>query len=111
MQERLKIANSLKKLSDAEAYRAGFMQFHSEEDRIAYFYQQLTDEGRIAAGGCFFRNLDKDALSKVADYVMSLSENPLYQRPAAPQSTPPASEGMDTTPPADAPEKPQEGEE
>lgn len=86
------------RMSDAAAYRAGFIQFHSEEDRIIYFYQKLTDEGRIAAGGCFFQHLDKGALSKVADYVMSLSENPLYQRPATTESTPAPSEGKDTAP-------------
>lgn len=86
---------SVHKMTDAELFRAGILQFHSEEDRIVHFYNQLTDEGRIAAGGCFFRHLDKDTMSEVADYVMNLSENPLYQRSTAPQSPPPSADGTD----------------
>ncbi len=101
---------SVHKMTDTELFRAGILQFHSEADRIVHFYKKLTDEGKIVAGGYFFRNLDKDTLSKVADYVMSLSENPLYQRPAAPQDTPAPQEGTDTAPAPDAPETPPEGE-
>jgi len=108
MKENLKNTEQFIKMSDAEAYRAGFLQFHSEEDRIVYFYQKLTDEGRIAAGGCFFQNLDKAALSKVADYVMNLSENPLYQRTDAPQPTLTAQEVSDTPAPESSTEGPQE---
>lgn len=96
-----------RKMSDAEAYRAGFLQFHSEEDRIVYFYKQLTDEGKVAVGGCFFQHLDKGALSEVADYVMNLSENPLYQRPPAPESPQTPQEGKATPPP----KRPKEGQE
>lgn len=91
------------KMTEAEQYRAGFLQFRCEEDRIVHFYNKLTDEGRIAAGGCFFRHLDKGTLSEVADYVMNLSENPLYQRTEA--SQPPAA------PPAGTDESPSEGVE
>ncbi len=78
--EKLKDSKPFNKISDAESFRAGFLQFNSEKDRIVYFYQKLTDEGKIAAGAYFFQNLDKTTLSKVADQVMNLSENPLYQR-------------------------------
>lgn len=96
-----------RKMSDAEAYRAGLLQFHSEEDRIAFFYSRLNSDGKLAAGGCFFQHLDQNALGQVADYVMGLSENPLYQRPAAPQSTPGPQEGEAS----DTPETPPKGEE
>lgn len=72
------------KMSDAEAYRAGFLQFNSEDDRIAYFYRLLNEDGKLAASACFFRHLDKSALQEVADYVLGLSENPLYQRQDTP---------------------------
>ncbi len=98
------------KMSDAEAYRAGFLQFHSDEDRAAYFYKLLNEDGKLAAGVCFFRHLDKDAWGEVADFVLSLSENPLYQRIEPPQSPPAPQEGNDTTPPPDAPGEAQEGE-
>ena len=90
---------SVHKLTDAEAYRAGFLQFHSEEDRIVHFYKQLTNEGKLVAGGQFFRHLDKGSLSEVADYVMKLTENPLYQRQKTPQAE------------QDTPERPQEPSE
>lgn len=99
------------KMSYAEAYRAGILQFYSEGDRIVFFYNQLTYEDRIASGIRIFQHLDldKDALSKVADYIMSLSESPLYQHTPAPESTPAQQEGKDTTPPPNAPETPPEG--
>lgn len=98
-----------RRMTEAEQYRAGFLQFHSEEDRIAYFYRLLNEDGKLAAGVCFFRHLDKNTLEAVADYVLSLSENPLYQCTDAPQSTPASTGGKDTTPPPDAPEMPSEG--
>lgn len=76
------------KMSDAEAYRAGFLRFRSDEDRIAFFYLHLNTDGKLAAGGFFFRYLDKDILGEAADYVMSLSENPLYQRRDTTDTTP-----------------------
>lgn len=99
-----------RKMTDAEQYRAGFLQFYSEDDRIAYFYRLLNEDGKLAAGVCFFRHLDKATWGEVANYVMGLSENPLYQRPAAPQDTPAPQEGNDTTPAPDAPGTPPEGE-
>lgn len=88
----------LQKMSDAEVYRAGILKFNSEEDRIAYFYKKLSDEGKLVAGGYFFRNLDKDAWSKVADYVMNLSENPLYQKESETPPKSPPLEDDDPTP-------------
>lgn len=89
------------KMSYAEAYRAGILQFYSEGDRIVFFYNQLTYEDRIEAGIRIFQqlNLDKSALSKVADYVMELSENPLYQHhspPDTPESPDATQEDKDT---------------
>lgn len=98
-----------RKMTAAEQYRAGFLQFHSDEDRIAYFYKLLNEDGKLVAGVCFFKHLDKDALGEVADYVLSLSENPLYQRTESPQSPPASQEGQSTTPPLNAPETPPEG--
>lgn len=109
---------SVHKMTEVEQYRAGFLQFHSDEDRIAYFYRLLNEDGKLAAGVCFFKYLDKDTYGKVADYVMSLCENPLYQRTDIPQSAqmpkegaepapqPPAEveEGKDTGPDQEAPE-------
>lgn len=99
-----------RKMTDAEQYRAGFLQFHSDEDRIAYFYRLLNEDGKLAAGVCFFKHLDKDAWGEVADYVLSLSENTLYQRTESPQSPPSPQEGKDTTPPPEGGEGPPEGE-
>jgi len=79
MKDKLKNAKPLKKMTESEEYREDYLPFHSEEDRIAHFYSRLNTDGRLAAGACFFQYLDKDKLSEVADYVMSLSENPLYQ--------------------------------
>ncbi len=96
-------SHQLRKMSDAEAYRAGFLQFHSDEERIAYFYRLLNEDGKLAAGGYFFRHLDKNALREVADYVVSLSENSLYKRQDLPAEAS-ADVPKDTTP-----ESPPEG--
>ncbi len=82
-----------REMTDAEKYRAGFLQFHSEEDRIAHFYRTLNEDGKLAAGVCFFKHLDKATLVEVANYVMVLSENPLYQRLVAPHPPAPPSDG------------------
>lgn len=97
------------KMTDAEARRMGFLQFDSDEDRIAFFYSRLNTDGKLAASKCFYRHLDKDRIGEVADYVEKLSEIPQYQRPAATQDTPAQQEGTDTTPAPDAPETPLEG--
>lgn len=69
------------KLTEAEQYRRfGVPGFKSEENRIAYFYSQLNTDGKLAVNACFFQHLQEDSLTEVADYVMSLTENPLYQR-------------------------------
>ncbi len=98
-----------RKMTQAEQYRAGFLRFHSDEDRIAFFYSRLNTDGKLAASKCFYQHLDKDSIKEVADYVEKLSEIPQYQRPAAPQSPPTPQEGKDTTPSPDAPETPPEG--
>ena len=99
-----------RKLSDAEAHRMGFLQFNSDEDRIAFFYSHLNTDGKLAASKCFYQHLDKDHIVEVADYVEKLSEIPQYQRPATPQSPPAPAEGADTTPPTDVPERPSKGQ-
>lgn len=101
---------SYHKLTEAEQYRAGFLQFHSDEDRIAFFYSHLNTDGKLVASKCFYQHLDKDKVGEVADYVEKLSEIPQYQRTEAPQSPPTPQEGKDTTPPPDAPQRPQEDE-
>lgn len=68
------------KLTEAEQCRRfGVPSFKSEEDRIAFFYSRLNTDGKLAASACFFRHLREDSLAEVADYVLSLAENPLYQ--------------------------------
>lgn len=105
------------KLSEAEMYRAGFLKFNSEEDRIAFFYSRLNEDGKLAASGCFYRHLDKESLKEVADFILNLSENPLYQR-HAPVDALQSPQATDTTeaekPPTDAQvpaDATQEGEE
>lgn len=99
------------KLTDAEQYRAGFLKFHSDEDRIAHFYRLLNEDGKLAAGVCFFKHLDNDTWGEVADYVMSLCENPLYQRTDTPKSSPSPQEGTDTTPATEGAESTQKPSE
>lgn len=53
-----------KKLSDSETQKAGFLQFNSDADRLAYFYSKLNLEGQRVA----------------ADRVQELSEIPKYQK-------------------------------
>lgn len=105
---------ALKKISDAESHNAGFLQFKSEEDRIAYFYGKLNTDGKLAASKCFYQHLDKDSIVEVADYVEKLSEIPQYQRTEAPQSPQTQTEGKEDTPPQEtppeAPQDPPEGE-
>lgn len=69
-----------KKLTEPEMFRHGFLNFDSEKDRIAYFYSRLNTDGKLAASACFFQHLQEDFLTEVADYVLNLAENPLYQR-------------------------------
>ena len=103
VREGLKGAGPFQKMTDAEMYRAGFLTFKADDDRIAYFYSLLNIDGKLAASKYFFQHLDKDAMGTVADYVQHLSEIPQYQRHDTKQSPP---EGTDTTPPG---EKPSEG--
>lgn len=87
---------TFRKLTDSEMYRYKFLQFKSEEDRIAYFYSQLNTDGKLAASACFFRHLREDSLTEVADYVLSLAENPLYQRKKASEQDDQAQDTTDT---------------
>jgi len=103
-------APQLKKLTTSEAHRAGFLQFKSEEDRIAFFYSRLNTDGKLAASKCFYQHLDKGNIGEVADFIEKLSEIPQYQRTATPQPPVAAPEGTDTTPPQNQPETPPEGE-
>ena len=110
------VDQSCEKISFAEAYKAGLFNFYSEGDRIVFFYNQLTKEDRLSVGTRIFRHLDldkdvtsKDILSKIADYIMNLLENPKYQRTHAPQPTSPARESKETIPATDAPKTPPEG--
>ena len=85
LSEKLKESKPFYKNSDAESYRAGFIQFQSEEDRIVYFYNLLNTDGKLVASKCFYQHLDKDNIAKVADYVEKLSEIPQYQHPTTSQ--------------------------
>lgn len=68
------------KMPDAEAHKAGFLQFNSEEDRIAHFYDQcLNIDGKLAASKYFYQHLDKSFIKAAADYVEHLSEIPQFQ--------------------------------
>lgn len=60
--DKLQKGGPFKKLSDSEVHKAGFIQFHSEADRLTYFYSLLNDEGKRIA----------------ADRVQELSEVPKY---------------------------------
>ena len=60
-----------------------------------------------------YDSLNTNGQKKVADYASDLAKIPEYQREqpeTAPQSPSAPQEGTDTTPPADAPETPPEGE-
>lgn len=57
-----------------------------------------------------FSQLNDDGQKKAVERVKELAEIPRFQRTTAPESTPPAREDKDTTPPQDAPQRPQEGE-
>lgn len=97
-------------------------EFLSVKDKIAYYYQMLNTDGKLIAGGYFYKHIDETLLEDVADYVLSLSNNPLYRRMSGSQSystsndlvsfldTSLPQDGKDTNPPADAPERPPEGE-
>lgn len=80
MKEVISKSGPLEKLSDAEAHQAGFIQFNSEKDRIAFFYSRLNIDGKLAASRCFFKNLNDEKITEVADYVEKLSTDPQYQR-------------------------------
>lgn len=70
-----------KKATAANLYHIGASQFHSDEDRISFFYKQLNTDGMLAASKCFLDHLKSDDLKEVADYVEKLAQTPQYQRP------------------------------
>lgn len=67
--------------SDVDLYHIGALQFHSDEDRISFFYKQLNTDGMLAASKCFLDHLKPEDLKEVADYVEKLVQTPQYQRP------------------------------
>ena len=69
------------KATAADLYHIGALQFHSDEDRIAFFYKCLNTDGMLAAGKCFLDHLKPEDLKEVADYVEKLAQTPQYQRP------------------------------
>lgn len=74
----------LQKMSDADAHKACFLQFKSDEDRIAYFYSALNIDGKLAASKCFYQHLDKASIREIANYVEGLTKIPQYQRKETP---------------------------
>ena len=84
IKEKLHNAEPFHKMSDSETHRAEFLQFNSDEDRIAFFYSRLNTDGKLAASKCFYQHLDKASVREVADYVEELSEIPQYQPRTAP---------------------------
>lgn len=72
-----------RKITEIEAYERGILQiqFHSDEDRIAFFYKQLNTDGMLAASKCFLDHLKSEDIKEVADYVEKLAQTPQYQRP------------------------------
>lgn len=88
MMEKLSKGASFRKMSDAEAHKAGFLKFNGEDDRIAHFYSKLNTDGKLVASKHFYKNLDESKLAEVADYVEKLSETPQYQRTEQPEDPP-----------------------
>lgn len=69
------------KATAADLYHIGALQFHSDEDRIAFFYNCLNTDGMLAASKCFLDHLKSEDIKEVADYVEKLAQTPQYQRP------------------------------
>lgn len=57
-----------------------------------------------------FSQLNDDGQKKAVERVKELTEIPRYQATPAPESTPAPQNGTDTTPPPDAPQRPQKDE-
>ncbi len=68
------------KMSESEMVKSGFIQFKSDDDKIAYLYSLLNDSGKFAAARCFFRHLDKEAVPEVIAYLQQLADTPQYQK-------------------------------
>ena len=75
----LRKSGPVHKLSESEMANAGFIQFKSDDDKIAYLYSLLNDSGKFEAARCFFRHLDKDSIPEVIDYLQQLADTPQYQ--------------------------------
>lgn len=70
-----------RKATAADLYHIGALQFHSDEDRISFFYKQLNTDGMLEASKCFLDHLKSEDIKEVADYVEKLAQTPQYQRP------------------------------
>lgn len=107
--------------SMVESWESG-KNYGSEESIqkiLEYGYRISNDEMELVN---LYWDLNKSGREKAIERVRELGEIPRYlkpsivqgevsryQRPAAPETTPPARAGEDTTPPSDAPETPSEG--
>lgn len=75
----LRKSGPVHKPSESEIANAGFIQFNSDDDKIAYLYSLLNDSGKFEAARCFFRHLDKDSIPEVIAYLQQLADTPQYQ--------------------------------
>ena len=79
LQKNVATSGPMHKLSESEMANAGFIQFNSDDDKIAYLYSLLNDSGKFEAARCFFRHLDKDSIPEVIAYLQQLANTPQYQ--------------------------------
>lgn len=111
-------------LGVSEGYLLGYEQYRKDlRDKTPIIPEwtvppTTTAEYHRARIGYHFDVVLNDAgQEKAAEAVEIIAGNPDYQRESwkqsqeAPESTPPAREGTDTTPPSDTPETPSEGVE
>lgn len=79
-----------------------------EFKRVFIHGEGLEPPARIAVA---LERLNATGAGKVADYAEDLTHVPRYTAPEPPQGTLAPSEGTDTTPPPDGPQRPPEGQE
>lgn len=79
-----------------------------EFKRVFIHGEGLEPPARIAVA---LERLNATGAGKVADYAEDLTHVPRYTAPEPPQGTLAPSEGTDTTPPPDIPQRPPEGQE
>ena len=79
-----------------------------EFKRVFIHGEGLEPPARIAVA---LERLNATGAGKVADYAEDLTHVPRYTAPEPPQGTLAPSEGTDTTPPPDVPQRPPEGQE